>query len=285
MSSKKFDRGTLARKSAITFTLMMLLGSLLAPLTWSVVVGVVFWHWYLVAGFAICILALAAYKHGSYIFNTTIVLINAGVMILACSFDIYQMAEFKPNSPQQLIGIRLILFATAIVAPNPMWSGYLIIGVAAATPFLLYLLSPLYIQAGLLQNEQWMALLYAVVAALILRHRHEEIRMGRLLAKIQAEHRATSQLAAIFLSLRDLTNSPLQSVELTAHLLKLGKLSKSEAARHLENSLMRLKDLSRVLQAYEKNMDWQHTEVAFEASSYLQKKLFKRRAAQNANMR
>lgn len=66
---------------------------------------------------------------------------------------------------------------------------------------------------------------------------------------------------------------PLQSIELTARLLGTDNLTSAEGSKHLERSLIQLRELSKILSIYEQDVDWTRTGSSFDAVAMLQKKL------------
>lgn len=93
------------------------------------------------------------------------------------------------------------------------------------------------------------------------------------MTKVKAERRALDDLARIFLGLRDLTNTPIQSIELTSRLLETEHLTPIEGAQHLERSLIRLRELSQILTSYERDVNWEETRPSFDAMTLLRNKI------------
>ena len=116
-------------------------------------------------------------------------------------------------------------------------------------------------------------ILYGLIASFILRHRLRSIALERKVAQMSAERKALNDVARIFLGMRDLTNSPLQAVEITSKLLASGHLTQQEASEHLEKSMIRLREVSELLTVYERNIDWNQTDSSFDAIKSLHLKL------------
>ena len=152
-------------------------------------------------------------------------------------------------------GYKLVALATAIIAPAPAWVGLSIIAACAVAPIIHYFALPVEIQRVFVVQEPWYTLICSIIAFFVLRHRLRELQLERALTRISAEKQAVDNIAKVFLFLRDITNSPLQSIEITALLLKKSRIEQVTAARHLEQALARLRELSQTLSSYQKNAD------------------------------
>ncbi len=167
---------------------------------------------------------------------------------------------------------KLGALAIALMAPFPVWVGFLLIGFSGIAPVVQYFLSPLAVQQAYALQEPWYTMLYAVIAGVVLHHRLKSLALERKITRVDAEKRALDDMAGIFLALRDLTNTPLQSIELVNVLLETGNIERAEAAQYLQRAVVRLRLLSDVLASYRKDVDWDRAHASFDAVAVLERK-------------
>jgi hypothetical protein len=168
---------------------------------------------------------------------------------------------------------KIAPLAVAIIAPSPVWAGYLVIALGAFGPLIFYGIHAADLRIALPTQEPWFSPIYASVAWLALRHRLKGIELEKALARTKVARRALEDLATVFLALRDLTNTPLQQIEITAALLETKKLSAPEGALQLRRSLARLKELSSILTTYESEVDRMALGNSFDAAKTIQERL------------
>ncbi len=271
------EREDLRRSSwytARTFALLLLSCSLLTNLGWYLVKGVVYWHWVMTLCLSvICCFVIFRWPKLSLTRCATISLVLIGAGIFSNTLTNYLLAVAGDRF-EAFGAYKLVPMAVAVVNPSPKWLGYTLMGACAIFPFVLYfaVLSP-DLRKAISVQEPWYSLVFVVVAFLIFRHRIKTQKLEIALARMQANQHSLSNLARIFLGLRDLTNTPLQSFELTTHLLETGNISAREGADHLHRSLTQLRELSQILNSYEKDVDWSDTLTSFDATKLIQSKM------------
>ena len=195
------------------------------------------------------------------------------IALFAHSVTNYQLAQGNVRF-DSFAGYKIVPFAVAILTPYPIWIGFFVVSMCAIVPVILFFgLFTESMRASLPIQEPWLSMLYGITALFILHHRLKNIRAEREVARIRAEQKAIGDIAHIFLGLRDLTNTPLQAIELTAHLLCKHQMTQDEGAKFLEASLIQLRELSEILLSYEKDVDWTKIGSSFDAVPMLQKKL------------
>lgn len=261
-------------RSARTLSFLLATVSVVSIVGWYLKQGSSYWQWYLAALTTIFFSVIVnRYRDMPSWVCSTIFLITAAIGLFASTLTSYELATNGVKAVA-FAGCKLLPIATAIIAPSPVWIGFLVISVSGVVPvFLYYFAYSLPVREALAIQEPWYTLIYAVVAFFVLRHRLKGIQLERTMSRLKAERRAIDDLARIFLGLRDLTNTPLQSIELTARLLKTGHLTGLEGSMHLDQSLIRLRELSQVLSSYEKDVNWDRMPTSFNAVALLEEKL------------
>lgn len=269
----------LARHSAKEFGFVYAAGTTICVVAWTLIATPMVWRWYVVAG--VCFLFLATVllikKMPAYA-SITLTLTCTFLIMIAGAVDTYQMAKYRIPSPTLFGGFKFIALLAALIAPAPVWVGYFIISLCTLGSIVQFNLASQEIREGYTVFEPWTTLIYMVIAFFVLRHRIHTRELERELVHVQMEKRSLDQLARTFLAMRDMTNSPLQSIELVRSLLAKHSIEPENAAKHLESSLIRLRQLSAILTVYENDVDWTTTDISFDAVKKLEGLLQKKNA-------
>jgi hypothetical protein len=268
-----------AWQSARTVSLMLMVVSFLAMLGWYITHRKIFWTWQMSTAVGIACTLFTHLFAVKKVWVSSVVLILAMISVLLANTITNYMLAFTHVPFELFSGYKLVPIAVAVIAPAQVWLGYSILGVCAVTPFILFFaLFTDDLRSHIAIQEPWSSLIFVIVAFFIYRHRLKAIELMQVASKLTAERKALDDLARIFLGLRDLTNTPLQSIELTAGLLSSNKLSAPQGATYLERALVRLRDLSQILSSYEQEVDWSNTTHAFDAVTLLQHKIAETKA-------
>lgn len=246
------------RRSTRTFALIYATGTLVALIGWYFITGNPDPHWYLTVGasWVFLLLVLSIRKIPPAV-CTALLLICTALILFSASTDTAKMATSgRCTLMAPFVGHKILLLATALIVPFPLWTSYLIMAASALIPVIQIFSSPAAIRLGYTEVEPWVTLIYACFAVFVLRYRILAMARDRELAQVTIKRQKLKDLAQIFLTLRDLTNTPLQSIELCAFLLESDEIKAHEAARLIRTSLTQLKELSHLLSKYEKEVDW-----------------------------
>lgn len=263
-----------AWKSAKAMAYLCTSVSFFTVIAWHFARNTHYWQWS--AATVVHLILLLAVKrdrqHPIWL-NASIFVTAVIVSLFANTLTNYQLAlgDVKFDT---FTGYKIIPLAVALIAPSPVWIGYVLISVTSIFPIILYFfVFPTGFAALISIQEPWLTTVYGIVGFFVLRHRYSNIKMERAMSRLTAERRAVQDLAQIFLGFRDMMNTPLQSIELTASLLRNEVLSSKDGAMHLERSLIRLRELSQILTSYEGNIDWNEAGSSFDAVALLEQKL------------
>lgn len=187
----------------------------------------------------------------------TLFFVNGLAVALALSLIVPYFAAFpRPWLPFQ--GFKLGALVAGMLAPG-FAAGLLTIVVTVGLPMAQIPALPAVLRSQVSPVEPWALFAFGLAAAFILVHRLRvralEIRAREALAESEARRR----LAAAYLELRDLMNTPLQSIELATVLLQTPQDRKpgDEAAilEALRRSSERLAAISRELKKFEHVLD------------------------------
>jgi hypothetical protein len=144
---------------------------------------------------------------------------------------------------------KLGALTVALLAPEG-WVGVLSILAVCGEAIIHYLTLPASIQVHVF-GEPGSTVAYGIFALALLAVQVRRQSSERLLAETQAETLSMERLAKTALAIRDLANTPLQTIELSLALLRrLAQDAPSDWARHLDQidrAFERLRDLNRIL--------------------------------------
>jgi len=147
-------------------------------------------------------------------------------------------------------GFKLEAVAIALIAPYPLLNGYLSILGCALVPAVMYYTVLADFQSRMTVQEPWLTVVAVVICFMVYIFRHRGLTVERELSKIKTEKENLEELAKIFLSLRDLTNTPIQNLMLVSTLLLENKINAERAAKYLNVSTQQLSLISEILSEF-----------------------------------
>jgi hypothetical protein len=150
---------------------------------------------------------------------------------------------------------KLGALAAAMLAPD-LVTGSLAIAGFAGMALLRYLTLHDALQERFAIGEPWTILIYAVFALALLAYRAQRIALARRMLRVRTESIATQRLARAFLALRDFTNTPLQTIELAAVILRRQHPELAPILDRIDRSVDRLYRLNNTFSVYESQIEW-----------------------------
>lgn len=147
-------------------------------------------------------------------------------------------------------GFKVEAFAIALIAPYPLLNGYLSILGCGLVPVLMYYTVLAEYQSRMTVQEPALTVVTVVVCFLVYLYRHRGLKIERELSKLKTEKENLEEFAKIFLSLRDLTNTPIQNLMLVSTLLQEKQISPEKAAKYLNVSTQQLSLISEILSEF-----------------------------------
>lgn len=97
----------------------------------------------------------------------------------------------------------------------------------------------------------------------------------------RAESATLRNMARAFLQLRDLMNTPLQTMEFSVAILRSGPGDEKTIVRRMENALLQMRRINLALAQYEKHIDWQQNDDFFNVEAFDPLRRRKRTAPSN----
>jgi hypothetical protein len=224
------DGAVSASKSAIAVQILGLLGLTIDAAYWETSHGRVLAIYFAAIGviLLLLLLLLARRARPSEALSAFTVLCNAAV-VLAALWGADDVLAREPRAWVPFQSHKLGVLVIALIAPTPSWVGaawIVAFTLASATQYLAF---PLEVRAHLATGEPWASLAFGAFAAVILVYRVRLLQVERTAARAQAEAESLKRLASIGLAVRDLSNTPLQTLRLSAALLR--RRHPEEAAR------------------------------------------------------
>jgi len=206
------------------------------------------------AGVLLVIVLLADRKHPTVRLARTIFLVNIAVMLAA----LWITSGAYAAAPERWIPFqanKLGALAAAMLAPD-LITGSLAIAGFVGMALLRYVALPDALQNRFPIGEPWAILIYALFAMALLSYRAHRIALARRMLRIRTESIATQRLARAFLALRDFTNTPLQTIELAAVILRKQNPELGPILDRVDRSVDRLYRLNNTFSVYESQIEW-----------------------------
>src|SRR5262249_46273530 len=104
-------------------------------------------------------------------------------------------------------------------------------------------------------------------SAVLLVYRLRQAALERDVAFARAKSEATEDLARVLLAVRDLSNTPLQTIAFASQTALQRHPELGPVVDRIDRSLARLRDLDRKLRSLEHAVKWTRREVSFDAEA------------------
>ena len=161
------------------------------------------------------------------------------------------------------------LFVIAILSPSARL-GAAWIAIFTAAPFVQFSGWPEAIRRTMLLLDLWLIPMYGAIAEVLLSYRRRSLRLQRLLSDARADRLTLEHLARVSLALRDLANTPLQTLTTGVDLLRRKLGAQQVVLQSMEHALLRLHDLKRALAPFEQHVEWRPREESFDAVAQIE---------------
>jgi hypothetical protein len=216
----------------------------------------------------ICVLALSALvirrETVSQAFLTAIMLV-----VVVPLFVVVWMAQAERTSAglvwSLFLGEKVVVLAIPELALQPLWLGFvLIVGFVLET-----VIQTAGLRGSLTPGEPWMTMAVGGVAMLLLLHRMQRLAAERAAARSLGHAEALARLTRTLLAIRDLANTPLQTLEWSAKLLRAPNVDVARVAARMDRALERLRTLRTLLDRYEPELAWQDGDESLDSTEIL----------------
>ncbi|QRK13530.1 hypothetical protein JQX13_09360 [Archangium violaceum] len=170
-----------------------------------------------------------------------------------------------------MTGHRLVMLALGVLAPTGLWLGGGLIAAFALETVVLWFALGLGQHPGVRSPwEPWVTLVYGGVALTMLAYRVRSHSIELKLREARTEAEALERLARLFLVVRDATNTPLQTLELSLALLRKRDPGCSPTTlAAMERAMERLRALFQRLGIADPLVVWREGDESFDADVML----------------
>jgi hypothetical protein len=168
-------------------------------------------------------------------------------------------AHWVPYEPA-----KLSLITLAMIAP-PGWGVGMVAMLMFLVPTLVHhaLLDP-RLRAGMAAGEPFGVIAYSVFAFIVMGFRQRSYALNTELEHARADRMVLERVARVAMALRDLTNTPLQTLELVRQTLRTGKANPAQQAALMARALERLRRLNDILVPYQTALKLDERSPGFE---------------------
>jgi len=192
---------------------------------------------------------LAARRRPAAPVGTAAFLVNAA----AVNFALWMTHPYYAAAPlpfRPFEANKLGAMTVALLAPN-RWAGLLAISGYIGSALVQYGLSLGDAHQRLSVTEPWATVAWGAFSVALFAYRLRGLALAREMARSRAEAAVLQRLARASLTLRDLANTPLQTLELSLAVLRALDGELTPILARMERALLRLHALGRALSTYE----------------------------------
>lgn len=172
------------------------------------------------------------------------------------------VASGRPWTPFQ--GAKVAALVTALLAPEVPWLQVTSVIAMIGESLIQYVGFPSEVRARLAMDEPLSTFVYGGLALLLFFYRYRRYEMARQAARARAEAASLQRLAQSLLAVRDLTNTPLQTLQISVEMIERKHPELATQVGRMKRSLVRLAELEHLLARYETRIDWQRIDASFD---------------------
>lgn len=223
------------------------------------------WLWYLALAVVVFVFLVTSKLRRLKVKYCAVLNIFMALCVLLPSSQTAVFAAEKNLSVAYFGTYKVMSVVVALLAPFPHYVGYILLSFCLLIPPIQVLLfTPEVIHASG-HYEPWITMCYALVAFLVLHHRISTLKLHANLIESQTKEKSLRDFADVAMALRDLTNTPLQSLDLLIELLREEKISQKQASELLSRTTYRLRDLMQVLSEQQKKIARQQVQQSIDS--------------------
>jgi hypothetical protein len=258
--------------STRAFTTAALVAIIFGTITWINNGIAIMWPWYLSILIAATSLILTIKLSNLSKAQSAAIILSINISAFFAS-SVTAYLEVKQNiNTDFFAAYRFGALLVAIVAPSPVWVCYTVFGMALFIPPLQVLFINPEISVFSSYREPWVTMVYPLVSYIILKIRRESQHTEMMLVESRASEKSLKDFAEVAVALRDLTNTPLQSLDLLTELLNSESITPKQASEYLSKTTYKLHEIIHIFNEYQKNMMWQSGKETLDSFDILKNK-------------
>jgi hypothetical protein len=216
-------------------------------------------------GIVLAIVLIVHRRRPTIRLSTTVFILNNAVILAALWITSGAYAA-APGRWIPFQANKLGALAAAVLSPD-LVSGIVVIGAYVAMAVLRTFTLPAAQQQRLPIGEPWVIFIYALFALAMLAYRIHSVALSRRMLRVRTESLATQRLARTFLALRDFTNTPLQTIELAAKIVRKRCPEMTPTLDRIDRSIDRLYRLNHAFSVYESQIEWTDRDLSPDPSA------------------
>jgi hypothetical protein len=214
-------------------------------------------------GAVLLVVLVARWRRPSVRMGSVLYLVNDAAIVMALWVTSRAYAESgRPWIPFQ--PDKLGMLTSALLAPEA-WVGVLSISAHTAAPLLRLAMFSAAARSHMVVGEPGATLAIATFAFVLLGYRLKSLALEREIARAHVEVATTQAFRKLVLAVRDLANTPLQTIAFAAMTMRQRHPDLDPTVRLVDRSLDRLRRLDERLRRHEEGIDWSRTEESFDA--------------------
>ena len=258
-----------ARRLRVWFALISILGGMSELLVFRRVEAVTSWQWLQFLAVAVAFLAMAvAVRRPSRLQTVAAYFVVFGSCMLALWVTNGQLAASGAEF-QTFAGFKLALIGGALILPGDPLIALPALLASALLPVLEWASWPVAWRAHVATGEPLGTLAYGLIALALFAHRIRSAAMQRRIVESEAEAAAMKRVARVALAVRDLANTPAQTLALGLDQLKQGRISPQQVDRMLR-ALGQLHELNKMLEPYSETIRWEQDDASLDARAVIE---------------
>jgi len=185
------------------------------------------------------------------------------------TWDYHQVMAASHTAWLPLPGFRIYFLVLGILLSGSYVVNFALMSFFAVESLVLwYSLDLGNLPSVVLAQEPWVSLLYFVIACALLLFRFRDEKLIQKLSDETANMAAMKQMARIFLSLRDRANTPIQTLRISAELLKRRYPDAKDLSVTIDATAKRLTEMNRYLGDVESAIPWGNKELISDAEVF-----------------
>ena len=257
-----------ARLGAMTAAGLVVLGLPFELVAGRNLPGIPDWPVFLTMGVsAAAFIALAVFRgQRTRWFPSVVLVVNSAALAFALYVrDPYWalVGNWMPFSVNKLACVAVALLATEV------WAALIAIAFHATSVALVLVAVGPEVRATIPQEPTGI-MAFALISVALVFYRRRQLRLELRFATTRAELLGTERLARTILAIRDLANTPIQTIELCCELLRIRSTLEADVVARMQRALARLCDLSELLRKYEGAVPWRKEDGSIDSIEQLQ---------------
>ena len=168
------------------------------------------------------------------------------------------------RSWEPLFREKLALFMVAALAPPRAWLGVAGVGLVLGTVAIECWPLDLRHSPYFWPREPWRTFVYGAMASAIAWKRGRDLEREQALLLRQQEALVLERLARVALAVHDMTNTPLQTLVVSAAILERDPAQSAQVAAGMVRAVEKLKTLNDALSTYQSQVEWRPGDESFD---------------------